>query len=224
MLTSSSSRLASTPSTEREGADRTFTLPPGQDALIEAVAAINPRTIVTLTGGGGMDTSRWLDKVPVLLHIWYPGQEGGTAVAQILFGQHDPEGKLPVSFDRSWDDNPSSKWYYGDPERQHHAQHHRRRRPAQGLHHRAHQIRRQADGRLSLLDYHRQASALSVWFRLELHHFQVFQPQSSRYGRARFHGHRRASTSPTPAAWPEPKSPSSTSPILPRKSTARSAN
>jgi beta-glucosidase len=103
------------PKTEREGADRTFTLPPGQDALIQAVVAANPRTIVTLTGGGGMDTSRWLDKVPVLLHTWYPGQEGGTAVAQILFGQHDPEGKLPVSFDRSWDDNPSSKWYYGDP-------------------------------------------------------------------------------------------------------------
>ena len=101
--------------TEHEGADRTFTLPPGQDALVEAVVAANPRTIVTLTGGGGMDTSRWLDKVPVLLHTWYPGQEGGTAVAQILFGQHDPEGKLPVSFDRSWDDNPSAKWYYGDP-------------------------------------------------------------------------------------------------------------
>jgi len=101
--------------TEHEGADRTFTLPPGQDALIEQVVAANPRTIVTLTGGGGMDTSRWLDKVPVLLHTWYPGQEGGTAVAQILFGQHDPEGKLPVSFDRSWDANPSSKWYYGDP-------------------------------------------------------------------------------------------------------------
>jgi len=103
------------PKTEREGADRTFTLPPGQDALVEQVAAANPRTIVTLTGGGGMDVTRWLDKVPVLLHTWYPGQEGGTAVAQILFGQHDPEGKLPVSFDRSWDDNPSSKWYYGDP-------------------------------------------------------------------------------------------------------------
>jgi beta-glucosidase len=100
---------------EREGADRTFTLPPGQDALIETVAAINPRTIVTLTGGGGMDTRRWLDKVPVLIHTWYPGQEGGTAVAQILFGQHDAEGKLPVSFDRSWDESPSSKWYYGDP-------------------------------------------------------------------------------------------------------------
>ena len=103
------------PKTEHEGADRTFTLPPGQDALIEAVVAANPRTIVTLTAGGGVDTSRWLDKVPVLLHTWYPGQEGGTAVAQILFGQHDPEGKLPISFDHSWDENPSSKWYYGDP-------------------------------------------------------------------------------------------------------------
>jgi len=102
------------PKTESEGKDRTFTLPPGQDALIEAVAAINSRTIVTLTAGGGVDTSRWLAQVPVLLHTWYPGQEGGTAVAQILFGQHDPEGKLPVSFDRSWDENPSAKWYYGD--------------------------------------------------------------------------------------------------------------
>jgi len=102
------------PKTEHEGADRTFSLPPGQDALIEEAAAANPRTIVTLTAGGGVDTSRWLDKVPVLLHTWYPGQEGGTAVAQILFGQHNPEGKLPVSFDRSWDENPSSKWYYGD--------------------------------------------------------------------------------------------------------------
>jgi len=63
------------PPTEGEGYDRTFALPWGQDALIEAVAAANPRTIVTLTGGGGMDTRRWLDKVPVLLHTWYPGQE-----------------------------------------------------------------------------------------------------------------------------------------------------
>ncbi|MGD0154924.1 MAG: glycoside hydrolase family 3 C-terminal domain-containing protein [Terracidiphilus sp.] len=101
--------------TEREGADRTFSLPPGQDALIEQIAAANPHTIVTLTAGGGVDTSRWLAQVPVLLDTWYPGQEGGTAVAQILFGRHDPEGKLPVSFDRSWDENPSAKWYYGDP-------------------------------------------------------------------------------------------------------------
>ncbi len=101
--------------TEGEGHDRTFTMPAGQDALVEQAVRVNPRTIVLLTGGGGMDVSRWIDKVPALLHLYYPGQEGGTAVGQILFGQHNPEGKLPVSFDRSWDESASSKWYYGDP-------------------------------------------------------------------------------------------------------------
>jgi beta-glucosidase len=67
---------------------------------------------VTLTSGGGADTRPWLSKVPVLLHTYYPGQEGGTAVAEVLFGKHDPEGKLPVSFDRSWDENPSAQYYY----------------------------------------------------------------------------------------------------------------
>jgi len=103
------------PRTEAEGQDRTFELPSGQDALIEQVAAINPHTIVVVNAGGGFDTSKWLDKIPVLLDTYYPGQEGGTAIAQILFGQHDPEGKLPVSFDRSWADNPSAKWYRGNP-------------------------------------------------------------------------------------------------------------
>jgi beta-glucosidase len=98
--------------TESEGLDRTFSLPWGQDLLIEAVAAVNPRTIVTLTGGGGVDTRRWLDKVPALLDAWYPGQEGGTAVAEVLFGKHNPEGKLPVSFDRSWEESASAKYYY----------------------------------------------------------------------------------------------------------------
>jgi beta-glucosidase len=99
------------PATESEGHDRTFALPWGQDALIEAIVAANPRTIVTLTAGGGVDTRRWLDKVPALLHTWYPGQEGGTAVGEVLFGKRNPEGKLPVSFDRSWEENPSAPYY-----------------------------------------------------------------------------------------------------------------
>lgn len=104
-----------TGSTESEGFDRTFQLPWGQDALIEAVAAANPHTIVTITGGVGYDTHRWLAKVPALLHVYYPGQEGGTAVADILFGKHNPEGKLPVTFDRSWDSSASAKYYYPIP-------------------------------------------------------------------------------------------------------------
>jgi beta-glucosidase len=101
--------------TEGEGHDRTFTLPWGQDALAEAILAVNPHTVVTLMGGGGMDVERWIDKAPALVHLYYPGQEGGTAAAQVIFGQHNPEGRLPVSFDRSWEENPSYKWYYGIP-------------------------------------------------------------------------------------------------------------
>ncbi len=101
--------------TEGEGHDRSFDLPWGQDALVDAMVAANPHTIVALTGGGGMNVMQWLDKVPALLDDWYPGQEGGTAVAEVLFGKHDPEGRLPVSWDRAWSDNPSAKWYYGNP-------------------------------------------------------------------------------------------------------------
>ena len=102
-------------STESEGLDRTFTLPWGQDALIETAVNANPHTIVTLTAGGAVDTHRWIGKIPALLHTWYLGQEGGTAVAQVLFGKHNPEGKLPISFDRAWEDNPSYKDYYPTP-------------------------------------------------------------------------------------------------------------
>ncbi len=100
--------------TEGEGHDRTFNLPWGQAALIDAMAAANPHTIVVLTGGGGMNVEPWVNNVPALVDDWYPGQEGGTAVAQILFGKHDPEGRLPISFDRAWSDSPSYQWYYGN--------------------------------------------------------------------------------------------------------------
>ena len=101
-----------TAETEREGADRSFSLPWGQDQLINTVAEANPHTIVSLIGGGGMDTRPWLSKVPALLDAYYPGQEGGTAIAEVLFGRRNPEGKLPVSFDRSWEENPSAQYYY----------------------------------------------------------------------------------------------------------------
>jgi len=100
------------PSNESEGADRTFRLPGGQDALLEQVASLNKNVIVVLTAGGSVDMTRWIDKVPVLLDAWYPGQEGGRALAQILFGDSNPSGKLPVSFERRWEDNPTYHSYY----------------------------------------------------------------------------------------------------------------
>ncbi|MGC2639106.1 MAG: glycoside hydrolase family 3 C-terminal domain-containing protein [Acidobacteriaceae bacterium] len=103
------------PSEESEGFDRSFQLPFGQDELIQAVSQANPHTIVTITAGGNVDMHRWIDNVPALLHNWYPGQEGGRAMEQILFGQHSPEGHLPVSFERSWDENPVHDSYYAAP-------------------------------------------------------------------------------------------------------------
>ena len=100
------------PKTESEGSDRTFQLPGGQDELIRQISAVNKNTIVVLTAGGNVDMTQWVDRVPAILHAWYPGQEGGTALAQILFGDYSPSGKLPVSFERRWEDNPTFHSYY----------------------------------------------------------------------------------------------------------------
>jgi len=100
------------PNTESEGADRTFRMPAGQDTFIQRIAALNKNTIVVVTSGGAVDMTRWLDSVPALLQAWYPGQEGGTALAQILFGEYTPSGKLPATFERRWEDNPTFHSYY----------------------------------------------------------------------------------------------------------------
>ena len=100
------------PQSESEGADRTFRLPPGQDELIQEMAAANKNTVVVLTSGGGVDMNAWLDRVPALLEAWYPGQEGGKAAAEILFGDVNPSGRLPATFERHWEDNPVHDSYY----------------------------------------------------------------------------------------------------------------
>ena len=67
-----------------------------------------------MTAGGSVDASKWIDHVAALLHNWYPGQEGGTAVAEALLGKISPEGKLPVSFDRTFQEDPSYPYYYSE--------------------------------------------------------------------------------------------------------------
>jgi beta-glucosidase len=98
--------------TEAESADRTFRLPLGQDELIQEMAAANKSTIVVMTSGGSVDMNAWLNRVPALVQAWYPGQEGGTALAEILFGDVNPSGHLPVTFERRWEDNPVHDSYY----------------------------------------------------------------------------------------------------------------
>jgi beta-glucosidase len=99
---------------EGEGSDRTFELPDGQNDLVGGVADKNSKTIVVINSGGNVDMHRWLQKVPVLLHAWYPGQEGGKALAKILFGDVDPSAKLPVTFEADKNDNPAFESYPSD--------------------------------------------------------------------------------------------------------------
>ena len=100
------------PQSETEGWDRTFALPPGQNELIQKIAAKNKNTIVVITSGGGVDMTSWLDKVPGIVEAWYPGQEGGTALAEVLTGDVNPSGHLPATVERRWEDNPTHDSYY----------------------------------------------------------------------------------------------------------------
>ncbi|MBB3219525.1 glycoside hydrolase family 3 C-terminal domain-containing protein [Pseudoduganella umbonata] len=74
-----------------------YALPADQDALVEAVAAANPNTVVVLNTGGAVKMP-WLPRVKGVVQMWYPGAASGTAIANVLFGDAEPGGRLPVSF------------------------------------------------------------------------------------------------------------------------------
>ena len=94
---------------ESEGIDlKNLSLPDKQDALIEAVAAANPHTIVVLETGGPV-LMPWIDNVGAVVEAWYPGIRGSEAIANLLFGDVNPSGKLPITFPRSEADLPHPK-------------------------------------------------------------------------------------------------------------------
>ena len=91
---------------DTEGSDLLdIKLPGRQDELVAAVAAANPRTVVVLQTGGPVEMP-WLDKVAAVLQAWYPGQEAGNAIADVLTGVAEPGGRLSQSFPVRWNDNP----------------------------------------------------------------------------------------------------------------------
>lgn len=93
---------------EYEGGDRKeLTLPTEQVKLIRNIASVNKNVIVVLNGGAAVLMDEWLDKVPVLIAAWYPGQEGGNALADIILGDVNPSGKLPTTFIKRWKDSPT---------------------------------------------------------------------------------------------------------------------
>ena len=98
---------------ESEGHDRPhMNLPGGQMALIRAVAAVNPKTVVVVNAGAPV-VMDWVEDVPAVVLAYYPGQEGGHALADILFGDVNPSGKLTVSFPKRLEDNPAFINYPG---------------------------------------------------------------------------------------------------------------
>ncbi len=80
------------------GGDRkSLTLHPEDEVLIQAIASVNDRCIVGLMGGSAIIMEKWKKDVPAILMVWYPGMEGGNALARILFGDINPSGKLPFT-------------------------------------------------------------------------------------------------------------------------------
>ncbi|MFJ5674742.1 beta-glucosidase [Streptomyces sp. NPDC093097] len=98
--------VATTEEVESEGFDRTdLRLPGRQDELVARVAAANPRTVVVVNSGSPVELP-WRDEVPALLLSWFPGQEAGSALADVLLGAHEPGGRLPTTWPARLADAP----------------------------------------------------------------------------------------------------------------------
>ncbi|PWT96145.1 MAG: glucan 1,4-alpha-glucosidase [Blastocatellia bacterium] len=108
------------------GGDRTdIALPKPQEDLIKEVQALGKPVVLVLLGGSALSVNWANDNVPAILDAWYPGEEGGTAVADVLFGDYNPAGRLPVTFYKSINDLPpfteysmqgrTYRYFKGDP-------------------------------------------------------------------------------------------------------------
>lgn len=92
---------------DSEGTDRKdLKLPSGQDELIQRIVAANGKAAVVLISGSPVEMP-WVGKVPAIVEAWYPGMEGGNAVARVLFGDVNPSGKLPCTFPKRLEDSPA---------------------------------------------------------------------------------------------------------------------
>ncbi len=155
-----------------EGTDLpNLSLPENQDALIEQVAAANPRTIVVLETGTAV-MMPWIDKVGGVLEAWYAGSKGADAVANVLFGNVNPSAKLPITFPLSEARSASSG--SGEAARQRRGR--RRSREAgrcQADLQRA--LRRGIEGGVQVVRRGEQAGPLSLWLWSFLHHLSVLR-------------------------------------------------
>lgn len=100
---------------EGEGRDRSFELPEVDKQLMERVSKSKTPVVAIVNAGGNVEMQTWEPNVKALLWAWYAGQEGGQAIAEVLFGDINPSGKLPQTFEKRWEDNPVHDNYY-DPD------------------------------------------------------------------------------------------------------------
>lgn len=91
---------------DREGQDRSFELLPEEEAIVRHAVSLNPRTIVVVNSGGGVNLSAWNDDAAAILFGWFPGQIGSQAMAEIIAGKVNPSGKLPFTIERRFEDSP----------------------------------------------------------------------------------------------------------------------
>lgn len=95
-------------SIEREGQDRyDITLPKDQEEFIREIYQANPNTVVVLVAGSSLAINWVNDHIPAILNAWYPGEQGGTAVAEVLFGDYNPAGRLPLTYYNNLDELPA---------------------------------------------------------------------------------------------------------------------
>ena len=93
---------------DTEGRDKeNLTMPFGQDELISEIYKANPNMLVVMYGGGPVNMSGWVSDVKAIIQAWYPGMEGGTALANIIFGKTNPSGKLPMTFANTAEEYPA---------------------------------------------------------------------------------------------------------------------
>jgi beta-glucosidase len=100
--------LLSTGTFDSEGWDRPFALPERDESLVKRVVTLNPRTVVIVNSGGGIKMTDWNEQAAAILFAWYPGQAGNRALAEILSGDVNPSGKLPITIEKRFEDSPGA--------------------------------------------------------------------------------------------------------------------
>ncbi|MEO7413328.1 MAG: glycoside hydrolase family 3 C-terminal domain-containing protein [Opitutaceae bacterium] len=98
--------LLSTGTQDSEGWDRPFALPAAEEQRIAHTVSLNPRTVVLVNAGGGIQMTAWNERAAAIVYAWYPGQNGNRAVAEIVSGETNPSGKLPITIERRFEDSP----------------------------------------------------------------------------------------------------------------------